>query len=166
MFDSVFYFAPAELCCVPDFQTINISLLRSISKPKLHFIVGFGFPHTPNQKRRMFSAKQNSPARKLPYCTPTRIQTTLMSRSPDSSTRRTKIEMHRSKTAATRIEAQNNIQPANIKAGGDGVPVSFGHRLMHTAVWSVISHLLQSCSSLSESTVRCDVSMGFSRRKF
>ena len=47
-------------------------------------------------------------------------------------------------TAATRIDAQNIIHPTYNDAGGEGVPVSFGHRLMHTTDLSVISHLLQS----------------------
>src|ERR1043165_1524146 len=81
-----------------------------------------------------------------------------MSRSPDSSTRRTNSEMHRSRTAATRIDAQNIIQPAYINPEGEGLPVSLGQRPMQTTVSRLISHLLQSWSSLSESTVRCDLS--------
>jgi hypothetical protein len=58
MFDSVSYFAPTELCCFPDFQTINISLLRSVSKPKLHFLAqGFGFPSHAQPKEEDVQSK-------------------------------------------------------------------------------------------------------------
>src|SRR5688500_19336530 len=59
-------------------------------------------------------------------------QMIFMSRSPDSSTRRTNTEMHSSRIAATMIEAQNIIQPAYIRPDGAGVLVSFGQRLMQT----------------------------------
>lgn len=71
-------------------------------------------------------------------------QTIFMSRSPDSSTRRTNAEIHGKRIAATMIEAQNIIQPAYIKPEGGGVLVSFGQRLMQTTVSRLISHLLQS----------------------
>jgi len=83
------------------------------------------------------------------YCTPTISQTIFMSRSPDSSTRRTNAEMHSKRIVAMMIEAQNIIQPAYISPEGPGVPgagvpVSFAHRLMQTTVSRLISHLLQS----------------------
>jgi len=63
------------------------------------------------------------------------------------------------------IEAQNIIQPVYIKPDGDGLPVSFGQRLTQTIVSRLISHLLQSESSLSESTVRCALSISPALRK-
>src|SRR5439155_1039438 len=103
-----------------------------------------------NHRRTTFKAKQNSPARKHAYCNPTSAQTFFMSRSPDSSTRRTKKEMQSKSTAATIIEAQNIIQPAYMRLDGDGLPVSFGQRLTQMIVCRLISHLLQSESSLSK----------------
>ena len=67
-----------------------------------------------------------------------------MSRSPDSSTRRTKIEMQSNSTAATTIDAQNIIQPVYIRLDGEGLVDSFGQRLTQTIVSRLISHLLQS----------------------
>ena len=57
------------------------------------------------------------------------------------------------------IEAQNIIQPVYISLEGDGLPVSFGQRLTQTIVSRLISHLLQSESSLRESTVLWDLSI-------
>src|SRR5712691_6640778 len=76
----------------------------------------------PSQGLTTFKAKQNSPARKQAYCKPTRTQTFFMSRSADSSTRRTKNEIQIRRIAAMMIEAQNIIQPAYMKIDGDGLP--------------------------------------------
>ena len=72
------------------------------------------------------------------------IQTFFMSRSAEVSTRRTKIEIDSRRIAATIIEAQNIIHPAYIKLGGEGFPVSFGHKLAQMMTSRLISHLLQS----------------------
>src|ERR1700682_2293771 len=113
----------------------------------------------PSQGLTTFKAKQNSPARKQAYCKPTRTHTFFMSRSADSSTRRTKTEIQSNRIAAMMIEAQNITQPAYMKIDGDGLPVSFGQRLTQTIVSKLISHLLQSESSFRESTVRCALSI-------
>src|SRR5712692_727542 len=123
------------------------------------------YAEKPSQRSITFRAKQNSPARKQAYCKPTRTQTFFMSRSADSSTRRTKNEIQIRRIAAMMIEAQNIIQPVYIKPDGDGLPVSFGQRLTQTIVSRLISHLLQSESSLSESTVRCALSISPALRK-